>query len=336
MLILYDIRDKNFMKFLPRISLYSIVLILAFGNVIAAPAKNKQTAKDKQTGYIQVTGGKLYYEQYGSKNSNPVIVLHGGPGVLDSSYLLPQMAELAKENEVVFYDQRGSGKSLEFTLDNESINIESFINDLDAVRAKFGYNKFTLVGHSWGGLLAMAYAIKYPQYLNALVLTSSAPSDTAGFQVFAGEYVKRAQSIQPELAVIESSTKFVQGDPATVRQYFKDVFAIYFYKKEQVQDLTLVFTKEGVLSGRKVADLLMHNYLSNYDLTTQLKTLQLPVLLIHGENDIVPLSTAQATQAAIPESQLVVLKDCDHFPYIEQPGAFFNDMQAFINAHKDE
>lgn len=312
------------------ISLYFLILCLSFSNIFAA------TTKNKQNGYIAVDGGKIYYEKFGAKNSNPVIVLHGGPGMLDSSYLLPQMAELANENQVIFYDQRGSGKSLGFALNSSSINMNNFVADLEALRAKLGFDKFTVVGHSWGGLLAMAYAIKYPQHLNAVVLVSSAPANAAGFKIFGNEYVKRTQTIQSELTKIETSKQFQDGDPSAVKQYFHDIFAVYFYNKADLEKLSLVFTKPAFLSGKQVADILMIDYLSTYDLSAELNKLQMPVLIIHGENDIVPLSTAQTTNALIPNSQLIVLQDCDHFPYIEKPSAFFNDTSAFINAHKPE
>lgn len=93
------------------------------------------------------------------------------------------MADLANNNEVIFYDQLGSGKSLGFLLEPNTINIDTFVEDLEDVRRYFNAKKMTVVGHSWVGLLDMAYAIKYQENLNSLVLVSSAPENTEGFNI---------------------------------------------------------------------------------------------------------------------------------------------------------
>lgn len=274
-------------------------------------------------GYIAVDGGKLYYQKFaGTNDKEPIIVLHGGPG-LDSSYLLPQMAELANNNEVIFYDQRGSGKSLGFVLDPNTINIDTFVEDLEDVRRYFNAKKMTLVGHSWGGLLAMAYAIKYQENLNSLVLVSSAPANTEGFNIFITNYLKRIKPLNNKLEKIEKTAEFKEGNPSTVLDYYRTIFSFYFYNKKYLNKLSLHFTQQAALDGFMVANIFGNTYLNNYDLTTQLQDLKVPVTIIHGANDIVPIETARMTQAAIPGSKLIVLKQCDHFPYIEKPKEFF-------------
>ena len=134
------------------------------------------------------------------------------------------------------------------------------------------------------------------------------------------------------LAKIEASQKYKQGDPDVTTDHLRRVFSLYFYKPSDVKQLTLQSTPESFKSGSKVAEILATNYLAKYDLKAQLKTLTIPVLLVHGRTDIVPLSTAQETQAAIPGAQLVILEECDHFPYIEQPNKFFAAVRSFLKA----
>ena len=273
-------------------------------------------------GYLAVNGGNLYYIKYGNAANQPMIVLHGGPG-LDSSYLLPQMSVLGKNNETVFYDQRGSGKSLGFAINDQTINIDTFVADLEAVRKHFGYKKFSLVGHSWGGLLAMFYAIKYPQNLSVLVLVDSAPANSTGFDLFMAEYTKRLTPIQSEITQIENSLPFKNGDPKTVTEYYRKIFALYFYDVRLLNQLTLRFTKESALNGFAIGQIFQNTLLKDYDLTAKLHALQLPVTIVHGDNDIVPLETAKQIKDAIQSAKLVVIKECDHFPYIEKPREFF-------------
>jgi proline iminopeptidase len=320
------------MKAIFRLNLFTVLLFTLVCALTHSPLALAH--KDNASGYITVTDGKLYYATFGSKGTVPVIVLHGGPG-LDSSYLLPQMSQLGDENEVTFYDQRGSGKSLGFALDTKSINMEKFVSDLDAVRAQLGYEKFTVIGHSWGGLLAMNYALKHPEHLNAMILVSSAPSNADGFKIFFAEYAKRMQPLKEKLDQIQASEKFKQGDPSAVKKLFHLVFSEYFYKKSDVNQLTLKFTQDAALSGRAVAEIFGKTYLDKFDLTEALHKLKLPVLIVHGENDIVPLSTAQTTKDTIPGAQIVVIEKCDHFPYIETPKEFFKAVDSFIHTHTE-
>lgn len=101
---------------------------------------------------------KIFYQIFGE--GTPIIITHGGPG-LDQTYLQPQLLALAKNHQLIFYDQRGSGKSLGTKLDEDTINIHKFAEDLEKLRAHLKLKKFILMGHSWGGILSMQYAIKY-------------------------------------------------------------------------------------------------------------------------------------------------------------------------------
>ena len=143
------------------------------------------TSAYAQSGYVSVDGAKLYYQTIGK--GTPVIMLHGGPG-LDHTYFLPQMRKIGEKHQAVFYDQRGSGKSESTSLDSKDININQFVQDLEHLRQALGYEKVTVLGHSWGGLLAMNYAIKYPEHTKALILMNSAPATMGGWTAFEKEF----------------------------------------------------------------------------------------------------------------------------------------------------
>lgn len=283
--------------------------------------------KEHKSGYVNVQGGNLYYQTFGT--GIPVIVLHGGPG-LDQSYLLPQMTELAQNHEVTFYDQRGCGKSLGFTLDPKTINVETFVKDLESVRKQLHYERFVLVGHSWGGLLAMNYAIAHPEHLNGVVLLSSAPADSKGFALFIQEYVHRTNALKPKLDAIAATREFKTYDPTTIEDYYRLIFSVYFFKPTEVKALTLTFTQKSAASGLKVQDIFSQNYFNNYDVKTGLGKLKIPFLIVHGLTDIIPISTAIETKNVLKNVQMVTIKDCDHFPYIEQPKEMFSAINQFI------
>src|SRR5580700_3051876 len=108
-------------------------------------------------GFTKTTEVPLYWCSYGPAGAPRLLVLHGGPGA-DHGYLLPQMLELAKDFELIFYDQRGGGKSKETVA--SVITWETQVGDLARVITEFSLEPLTLVGYSWGGLLAMLYALE--------------------------------------------------------------------------------------------------------------------------------------------------------------------------------
>jgi len=322
--VIPDREVNKSMKFIIKlkISVLTIISLLSLSTILHA-----DILKPQSSGYINVSDGKLYYQTFGT--GTPIIVLHGGPG-LDQGYLLPQMANLAHDHEVTFYDQRGCGKSLGFNLTPQTINIDTFVQDLESVRNKLHYKKFILIGHSWGGLLAMNYAIKYPDHLSGVILLSSAPSNSTGFELFIQEYVRRTVPLKATLDSIAATEKFKTYDHATIEDYYRTIFSVYFFKPEEVKNLSLTFTDKSAASGLKVQDIFSHNYFNNYDVQNGLRKLNTPVLIVHGEEDLIPLSTAKETKAVLPNVQMVTIKDCDHFPYIEQPQTMFSAIKKFV------
>ena len=145
-------------------ALFSLSLVLAF----TSGCENRNTVYFEE-GTKKVNGAELYYKIMGS--GEPIVILHGGPG-LEHTYFLPQMGELAKNYKLIFYDQRTSGGSISST-DSSSITLGNFVEDLEGIRKAFDLDKMNLLGHSWGGMLAMFYATKYPENLNSLMLISS-------------------------------------------------------------------------------------------------------------------------------------------------------------------
>jgi proline iminopeptidase len=123
-------------------------------------------------GHVPVDGARLYYRTVGQ--GPPIVVLHGGPD-FDHYYLLPELDRLAETFQLVYYDQRGRGRSAEGVAPDD-VGIESEVADLDGVRRHFGFYTIAVLGHSWGGLLAMEYASRHPGRVSHLILMNSAPA----------------------------------------------------------------------------------------------------------------------------------------------------------------
>lgn len=279
-------------------------------------------------GYVEIDDGKLFYQIVG--RGNPIIVIHGGPG-LDQGYLLPGMAALAKKYQVVFYDQRGSGRSVVTNIDPQHINTEQFVEDIEALRKSLGFSKITLVGHSWGGFLALKYAIKYKTNVSKLVVMNSLPATTAGIHDLAEETDSRIEPSKTQLEQIEDSSQFLDNDPEAVSDYYRVFFKHYVHNPNSLEKINTQLEPQGVATGLKVSKILEEEIFTRYiDLSDDFKKLKTPTLIIIGAEDIVPLNTAKKMAKIIKGSKLVVLKQCGHFPYAEQPKAWLEAVEEFL------
>lgn len=283
--------------------------------------------QDANETFVKADGAQIFCRVFGK--GDPIIVIHGGPG-LSQDYLLPQMARLAKDHLVIFYDQRGCGRSTG-EINADTMQIKIFLNDLEAIKKSFGFKKVTILGHSWGGLLAMQYANGYPESIHKLILLNSVPASSEEHAQFGQEWIKRMAPYQDELKAIKETPQFVNGDPATVEKYNRIVFRQYCCNPKNADFLNLCMSQKAAVDGAKVLALFKQNFFSKtYNFYYQLKQINIPTLIIHGDCDPVPPSSAQNIHESIKGSKYILIKDCGHFPYVEAPEELFNYLNDFF------
>lgn len=259
----------------------------------------------------------------------PLVVLHGGPG-LSQDYLEPQLYELAKHNLVIFYDQRGCGASTG-EINEESITLQNYVEDLENVRKAFGFEKISLLGHSWGGFLAMNYAIAHPEAIEKLILSNSVPATFPDFLLFVAEWTRRLNPYMLEMAEIHQSPGYAKGDPEVMEHLYRIIFRTYCYNPESADDLNLRLSPKAAINGSKIHEIFAETvFMHPFDLTEGLKELTCPTLVIHGDTDSIPLLTAQHIHESIPHSEFVLIKNCGHFPYVEKPCCYFKHLNKFL------
>jgi len=308
--------------------LSSLVVGLILSTSCQASIPDNAYQEQTQEKFIATEGAKLFCRIMGK--GAPVIVIHGGPG-LSQEYLLPQMAHLAEHNLIVFYDQRGCGLSTG-TLISEQINVKTYIEDIDAIRKSLGVEKISLLGHSWGGILGMQYAISHPKSVDKLILLSTMPASSEDLALFIAEWTQRTAPYREELHTIEASELYLAGDPQTVAKQLEIVFQTYMYRPEDVRKLSLRRSQKAALNGFKVYEIFLNEvFMKPFNLFNDLSKLQCPTLIIHGDTDPIPLTTAEHINKAIPHSRLSVIEHCGHFPYVEQPTELFEAIQNFLS-----
>jgi proline iminopeptidase len=299
-------------------------------DALAAP-QNTPSATPRET-RVPVGDVGLYVRHAGKGPA--IIVLHGGPD-FDSSYLLPEMDRLSDSFHLIYYDQRGRGRSAA-GVKPEDVTLASDIADIDAVRQYFHLDSVVLPGHSWGTVLALEYAVRHPERVSRMILMNPAPASTDDYKQLKKEWLdKRAEDMERRKA-IAATAAYQEGDPEAVTAYYRIHFKPALARPEDydkiVARFSASFTKEGVLKERAVETRLMTETWASpdYDLLPKLRSLRIPTLVISGDHEFIPAATAERITQAIPGAHLVVLKDCGHFSYLERPAAVREQIDAFF------
>jgi proline iminopeptidase len=304
----------------------TVRLVAALIGVVAAiePMSMAQVGLSVREDRISVGNASLYMRTIG--RGRDVIVLHGGPD-FDHGYLLPDLDQLADTYRLTYYDQRGRGRSAE-GVRAEDVTIASEVEDLDRVREHLGRDAVALMGHSWGTVLALEYALRQPQRVSHLILMNPAPASTADLALFRKAYLAQLGDDMAHQRELASSAGYTEGDPAAVtaryRVHFKHALARPADYEKLMAAMNAAFVqqgKAGILKARAVEDHLMAEtwQVERYDLLPRLKSLRIPTLVVTGDRDFIPVEIAQHIAAAIPAARLITLKNCGHFAYMECP-----------------
>ena len=281
---------------------------------------------------IPVAGTELYAREIGKGPA--IIVLHGGPD-FDHTYLLPELDRLSDHYRLIYYDQRGRGRSASH-VQPEDVTLASDLDDLDKVRQHFHLDSVVLLGHSWGTVLALEYALRNPQRVSRLLLMNPSPASADDYKQLRSDWLQRRPQEMERRKAIAATPAYQQGDPAAVTAYyrihFKPAFACPEHYEKFMTRLSASFTNEGVLKARAVEDRLMTETWSktDYNLLPKLKTLTIPTLIISGDHEFIPAETADHISQALPNARLIVLKDCGHFTYLECPVPVHENIDNFF------
>jgi len=284
----------------------------------------------RESGYTATTPVPLYWAAYGRAGAPRLLVLHGGPGA-DHGYLLPQMlrlTELAGGRELVFYDQRGGGRSK--SDDRTPITWRTHVDDLALVVRELALEPVHVVGYSWGALLALLYATEAagaPATLPppaSLVLIDPAPLTRDYRRQFEAEFARRQQGAEVQAMRDELARSGLrERDPEAYRhRAFELSVAGYFHDPRAARDLT-PFRVVGRVQQS------VWESLGDFDLIAKLPRVRVPALVVHGREDPIPLASSEEGARALG-AELVVLERCGHVPYVEQPDALLAAVGRFL------
>jgi proline iminopeptidase len=266
-----------------------------------------------------VRGVRLFERRIGQ--GPETVVLHGGPGA-HHDYLRPGFDRLATGRTLVYYDQRGGGQSP--VARDVPVGWREQVADLEALRLLWEKERLTLAGYSWGALLALLYALEYPDRVDRVALVSPAPCWRGARQEFEQRFQERSRSpailaMREELAASGLKERNVD---AYRRRAFELSVAGYFHDPARAADLT-----PFRITGRTQTE--VWDSLGDFDLRPSLGRLELAALVLHGEDDPIPVA-ASRTLATLLKAPLHLVPGSGHVPYVEAPEAFVAILDPFL------
>lgn len=269
---------------------------------------------------IEVNGVKLVYDDSGGEKI-PFVTLHGGPGMGSRKGDWAAFQPLTDTYRLISYDQRGNGESE----GKEPYSHEQFVADLEGLRQKLGLGRFVLLGGSYGGFIALEYALRYPENLRAVILRDTAASNKY-------QYTSKKRAMESGYPMDEERLNRLFGGRMTSDKDFRESFAM-------IQPLYNV-RRDPEEEARRLAGIPFryqtHNWAfsrnqPNYDLTSRLPEIKVPVLVTVGRHDwITPLEASQELHRLLPNSELVVFEHSGHSPQLEEQEHFLQVVRDFL------
>ncbi len=315
--------------------------VAVMGVAIAGAAAAATATYPVQEQYVDANGVMIYTVAMG--NGAPLVIVHGGPGA-SHDYFLPYLLPLARSHRLVLIDERGSGRS-EKLEDVKQYTVENMVEDVEAVRLALGFRKMDLLGHSFGGVLAQAYALKYQAHLRHLVLCSTFHSTKALNAVFVKMKEEMPAGLRARIDADEKAGLFGHGLDYQKNRY-TDAYMIaawgegyfpYLYQNRPDPNY------DPVANGRMSWDLyremwgshgefVVDGNLVSVEYADRLERLTVPTLITVGDHDECDPSIARDMNTLIPGSKLVVLPKSGHMTFVDQPRMFLGAVDEFLGA----
>lgn len=269
---------------------------------------------------------KLHYKTFGS--GQPILIINGGPGMNCEGfgYIADEISKFGYQT--IIYDQRGTGKSTVEKIDREHITMDLMVQDMENLRKHLNIEKWTILGHSFGGMLAAYYTSKHPDAVEKIIFSSS-----GGINMNFTKYAQKR--IADNLTKIQKDSvdfyaaKINNGDNSlkTKKLRAKYLANAYVFDKTKAP----IIAERLIQANFDINSIVFQNLINtNFDCSDKFKNFKKPVLILQGENDIISIETAQEIKTAFPNSELITMKNCGHYGWLDAKDVYFNAVKRFL------
>jgi proline iminopeptidase len=306
---------------------YTLNLLLVKRLLLILTTIIQMAAYGQKEGFINNGDSKIYYRTFGE--GKPLLIINGGPG-MNSDGFVSLAKSLSKNNQTIIYDQRGTGRSTLKRTDSSTITMKAMVEDLETLRKYLQINKWIVLGHSFGGMLASFYATLYPGNIDALILSSS-----GGIDLELRSYVTSNINARLTQAQRDSMGYWAEKIRAGDTSYYarlqraRALAPAYLYDKKNVPVIAERLTQSNLQLNALVWQDLQK---IKFNCAGKLSSFNKPVLIIQGKQDIVEEKTAIKEHAAFPNSRIVIMDHCVHYGWLDRPDEYFSEIAKFVRS----
>ncbi len=271
--------------------------------------------------FVSINDCELYVEDLGPRDAPPIIAHHGGPGVGGHGISKASFEGLTDEYRLIVFDARGSGRS-EL---REPYTHEQWAGDVEALREHFGFESFIMAGGSYGGIVSLEVATRYPDRLDAIVLRDTAADDSFMEDAIHNALNSSTARIDPDVLgrVMEGRT--------TSDEDLRDCFAALLPLYDAEQDAERDQARMQASFHHETHNYAFSENLPSYDVTGELPQVDVPTLITAGRHDwITPVTASEKIHSLMPRSYLRVFEDSGHSPDLEEAQAFQSLVRGFL------
>jgi pimeloyl-ACP methyl ester carboxylesterase len=274
-----------------------------------------------------VNGARLRYRLSG--DGLPLVAQAPGWGIGCAAYE-QTWAPLAQDALLLCYDPRGSGDS-QRDVDPETLNVGQFVADLEGLRGELRLARLALMGHSHGGYIALNYALAHPQRVSHLILVDA---QVGAFEP-GGDMQQQFAALarQPEYAdaMAALTSPWELATDADLGALVGRILPLYFHDVANAAELARIVAQSPPALAPFRTTMATDE---GFPVIDRLGEIAAPALVLNGRHDrFCPPSQAETLRRGIPEAELVLFERSGHFPWIEEPEAFFAAVRSFLRWH---
>lgn len=317
-----------------------LLLLVLVPYACLAQASQPSNLFSVQEGFVDSHDALIYYQAFG--HGAPLLIVHGGPGA-SHDYFLPYLLPLMRSSRLIFIDERGSGKSSKLS-DPREYTVANMVEDVETVRQALGLGKISLLGHSYGGVIAEAYALKYGRNLSHLILGSTFASTKELNQALAKMKAAMAPKDVERVNALEGAGLFGKGEiwehGRYPEEYAKLAWGkgyypfIYQNRPDPNYDPASSNTSTAWDVYREMwgsdGEFIVDGNLSQVEYVDQLSQIKVPTLIIVGDHDESDPDMSREMHEKIAGSQLVILPKSGHMTFVDQPDGFLDAVRSFV------
>jgi proline iminopeptidase len=322
------------------IKVFFFIAIIVISTLSVAQRSTSGSNYPMEEGFVDSHGALIYYKIVG--RGTPLLIAHGGPGA-SHDYLLPHLLPLMRTHKLIFIDERGSGRSSKIE-DAKQYTVTNMVEDIENVRNALGLGKIALLGHSAGGVLAQAYALKYQNHLSHLILGSTFASTKELNECLAAMKAKMNDADRKRVDELEAAGLFDKGAAWEHGRYPEEYAKLawgpgYFpYLYQNRPDPNYDPASGNTSTAWEVyremwgshGEFIVDGNLAEVEYVDKLSTIKVPTLILVGDHDESDPRMSKEMQSKIAGSKLVIFPQSGHMTFVDQPTLFIQAVNEFL------